>query len=59
MIFFVGNTSGNSKMKSGVSELVMALTLVLLAFLQVGVAPFLGGVVMAFPQSIIALLVVR
>ena len=55
MIFLVGNTSGNSEMKPGVSELVMAVNLVLLAFLQVGVTPFFEKVMMAFPQSIIAL----
>ena len=45
-------------MKSGVSELVMALNLELLAFLQVRVTPFFGKV-MAFPQSIMALCAVR
>ena len=55
MIFLEGNTSGNSEMKSGVSELVMALNLVLLALLQVRVTPFFGKVIMAFLQSIIAL----
>ena len=55
MIFLVGNTSGNSDMKSGVSELVIALNLVLLTSLQVRVTPFLGKLIIAFLQSIIAL----
>ena len=55
VIFFVVNTSGNSEIKSGVAELVMALNLMWLAFLQVRATPFLGKVIMAFPQSIIAL----
>ena len=55
VIFLLGNASGNSEMKSGVSELVMALNLVLLALLQVRVILFLGKEIMAFPQSIIAL----
>ena len=54
MIFLVGNTSGNSDMKSEVSELALAPKLVLLAFLLISVTPFVGKVIMAFPQSIIA-----
>ena len=50
MICLEENTSGNSEMKSGVSELVMALNLVLLAFLQETVTPFLGKVIIAFLQ---------
>ena len=42
-------------MKSGVSELVMALNRVLLALLQARITPFFGKVMMAFPQSIMAL----
>ena len=59
MIFLEGKTSGNSEMKSGVSEFVMADNQVLFAFLQVRVIPFSGNEMMAFPQSIIALLAVR
>ena len=59
VIFLEGKTSGNSEMKSGVSDFVMAENLVLFAFLQVRVIPFPGKEMMAFPQSIIALLAVR
>ena len=59
VIFFEGKTSGNSEMKSGVSEFVMAEILVLFAFLHVRVIPFSGKDMIAFPQSIIALLAVR
>jgi len=59
VIFLAGKTSGNSEMKSGVSEVVIAENLGLFAFLQVRVIPFLGNEMMEFPQSIIALWVVR
>ena len=59
VIFLEGNTSGNSEMKSGVSEFVMAENLVLFAFLQASGIPFSGKEMMAFPQSIIVLLAVR
>ena len=59
MIFLEGKTSGNLEMKSGVSDFIMAENLVLFAFLHVRVIPFSGKEMMAFPQSIIALLAVR
>ena len=55
----ISDDAGNSEMKSGVSELVMTLNLVLLAFMQVRGIPFLGKEIMAFPQSIIELWAVR
>ena len=57
--FLEGKTSGNSEMKSGVSGFVMVENRVLFAFLHVRVIPFSGKEMMAFPQSIIALLAVR
>ena len=59
VIFLEGNTSGNSEMKSEVSEFVIAESQVLFAFLYVRIIPFSGKEMMAFPQSIIALLAVR
>jgi len=59
VIFLAGKTSGNSEMKSGVSEVVIAENLELFPFLQVRVIPVLGNEMMEFPQSIIALWVVR
>ena len=56
MIFLKGKTSRNLEMKSGVLELVMAENLVLFAFLQVRVIPLSGKEIMAFLQSIMALL---
>ena len=49
VIFLEGKTSGNWKMKSGVSVFVMAENLVLFSFLQVTVIPFSGKEMMAFP----------
>jgi len=46
-------------MKSVVSEVVIARNIALFAFLQVRVIPFLVNEMMEFPQSIIALWVVR
>ena len=59
MIFLEGKTSGNSEMKSGVSEFIMAENLVLFAFLHVRVIPFSGRGMMVFSQAIIVLLAVR
>jgi len=42
VIFLAGKTSGNSDMKSGVSEFVIAENLALFLFLQVRVIPFSG-----------------
>ena len=58
MIFLEGKTSGNSEMKSGVSEFVMEENRVLDALLHLRVIPFSGKEIMAFPQSIIALLAI-
>ena len=59
MIFLAGKISGKSKMKSGVSEFVIAENLALFPFLQVRVIPFSGNEMIKFPQSILALWVVR
>ena len=59
VIFFEGKTSENLEKKSGVSEFFMAENLVLFVFLHMRVIPFSGKEMMAFPQSIIALLCVR
>jgi len=59
LIFLAGKTSGNSGMKSGVSEVVIAENVALFPILQVRVIPFLGNEMIEFPQSIIASWVVR
>jgi len=58
-IFLAGKTSGKSEMKSGVSEVVIGENLAWFPFLQVRVIPPLGNEMMEFPESIIALWVVR
>jgi len=50
VIFLAGKTSGNSEMKSGVSEFVSPENLALFPFLQGRVIPFFGNEMMEFPQ---------
>jgi len=59
VILIGGNTSGNSEMKSGGSVIAMAENRMLLAFLHVKVTFISGKLMMAFPQSIIALCAAR
>ena len=59
VIFLAVKTSGDSEMKSGISELVIAENLALFPFLQVRVIPFFKNEMMEFPQSIIVLWGVR
>jgi len=55
VILLAGKISGNSEMKSEVSEVVIAENLALFPSLQVRVIPFVGNDMMECPQSIIGL----